>query len=120
VLDPTDFGGARCPSEQTALGLYRAARLRGGAFWDGVAGLVAGWVAERVRAESPVHDLLGQGETHARFVADVLRPDPFLARLAELAAEGPASAPVAAPEPGDAAGASPTMDAAAGQTRERA
>ena len=58
--------------------------------------------------------------THARFVADVLRPDPFRARLAELAAEGPASAPVAAREPGDAAEASATMDGAAGQTRERA
>ena len=58
--------------------------------------------------------------THARFVADVLRPDPFQARLAELAAEGPASAPVAAREPGDAAEASATMDGAAGQTRERA
>jgi hypothetical protein len=57
--------------------------------------------------------------THARFVADVLRPDPFQARLAELAAEGPASAPVAAREPGDAAEASATMDGAAGQTRER-
>jgi hypothetical protein len=58
--------------------------------------------------------------THARFVADVLRPDPFRARLAELAAEGPASAPVAAREPGDAAEAWATMDGAAGQTRERA
>jgi hypothetical protein len=58
--------------------------------------------------------------THARFVADVLRPDPFQARLAELAAEGPASAPVAAREPGDAAEASATMAGAAGQTRERA
>ncbi len=58
--------------------------------------------------------------THARFVADVLRPDPFRARLAELAAEGPASAPVTARVPGDAAEASATMDGAAGQTRERA
>jgi hypothetical protein len=57
--------------------------------------------------------------THARFVADVLRPDPFQTRLAELAAEAPASAPVAAREPGDAAEASATMDGAAGQTRER-
>jgi hypothetical protein len=58
--------------------------------------------------------------THARFLADVLRPDPFRARLAELAAEGSASAPVAALEPGDAAEASATMDGAAGQRRERA
>ena len=57
--------------------------------------------------------------THARFVADVLRPDPFQAPLAELASEGPASAPVAAPEPGEAAHASATMDGAAGQPRER-
>jgi hypothetical protein len=58
--------------------------------------------------------------THARFVADALRQDPFQARLAELAAEGPALAPVAAREPGDAPEASATMDRAAGQTRERA
>jgi hypothetical protein len=37
--------------------------------------------------------------THARFVADALRPDPFQARLAELAAEAPVPAPVGAPEP---------------------
>ncbi len=58
--------------------------------------------------------------THARFVAEVLRPDPFQARLTELAAEGPASGAVAAREPGDAAEASATMDGAAGQPRKRA
>jgi hypothetical protein len=58
--------------------------------------------------------------THARFVAEVLRPDPFQARLTELAAEGPASASVAALEPGDAAEASATIDGAPGQPRNRA
>jgi len=58
--------------------------------------------------------------THARFVADVLRPDPFQARLAKLAATGPDSALVAAPEPVHASEASVTMDGAAGRTRERA
>jgi hypothetical protein len=58
--------------------------------------------------------------THARFVADVLRPDPFQARLGELAAEGPALPPVAAREPDHTPEASATMDEAAGQTRERA
>ena len=58
--------------------------------------------------------------THARFVADVLRQDPFQSRLAELAAEGPASTPVAAREPGDAAETSATIDEAAGPTRPRA
>jgi hypothetical protein len=58
--------------------------------------------------------------THARFVADVLRPDPFQARLGELAAEGPALAPVAAPQPDHSPEASATIDEAAGQTRERA
>lgn len=72
VLDPTSFADARCPSEQTALGLYRAARLRGGTFWQGVAASVARWTAERVSGERLVHDLLGSGETHTRFVADAL------------------------------------------------
>jgi hypothetical protein len=67
VLDATDFGGARCPSEQTALQLWRIARYRGGPFWDGVALVVADWV--RTRLGQP-HDLLGEGETHTRFVAD--------------------------------------------------
>ncbi len=57
--------------------------------------------------------------THARFVADVLRPDPFQAPLAELASEGPGSTPVAAPEPGEAAHASAAMHGASGQPRER-
>ena len=58
--------------------------------------------------------------THARFVADVLHPDPFQARLAELAATGPDPALVVTPEPGHVPGASVTMDEAAGPTRERA
>ncbi len=73
VLDTNDFAGRRCPSEQTALALYRIARLRGGAFWDAVAELIAGWTADRFEASGeglPVHDLWGEGETHARFIAD--------------------------------------------------
>ncbi|HEX5827763.1 MAG TPA: hypothetical protein VFY23_09605 [Candidatus Limnocylindrales bacterium] len=60
--------------------------------------------------------------THARFVADVLRPDPFQARLAELAATGPDPAGVGAVpdpalvtagEPVQGSGTSTTMDPAA-------
>ena len=73
VLDTNVFDGRRCPSEQTALGLWRIARIRGGAFWDGVANVVARWAGGRVRrAEGmgPVHGLWGEGETHVRFLAD--------------------------------------------------
>ncbi len=73
VLDTNVFDGHRCPSEQTALGLWRIARLRGGAFWEGVAELVAAWVEDRVRSArgvGPVHGVWGQGETHVRFLAD--------------------------------------------------
>jgi hypothetical protein len=75
VLDTTDFGGRRCPSEQTALSIYRIARHRGGPFWNDVAEAVAEIVAARVRAAPdgrPVHDLLGKGESHTRFVADAV------------------------------------------------
>jgi hypothetical protein len=76
--------------------------------------------------------------THARFVADALRPDPFQARLAELAAQAPVLAPLGAPErlaapdpaavpgglrasePARAASTAGAMDATATQTRERA
>jgi len=58
--------------------------------------------------------------THARFVAEALRPDPFQARLAELSARGPASASLPAPEPAEASSPSATIDAAAAQARERA
>ena len=58
--------------------------------------------------------------THARFLAEVLRPDPFQARLAELATPGPEPAPDAATGPVHASEASTTMDRAAGGTRERA
>jgi hypothetical protein len=54
----------RVPSEQTALQLWRIARWQGGAFWDGVAEVVADWV--RGRLGEP-HDELG---LHTRFVAD--------------------------------------------------
>jgi len=57
--------------------------------------------------------------THARFVAEVLRPDPFQARLAELATAAPDPAPDAATGPAQAS-ASTTMDRAAGGTREHA
>lgn len=75
VLDATDFGGRRCPSEQTALSLYRIARLRGGPFWDGVAAHAASWAGRRAREAPgglPAHDLLGRGETHLRFLVDGL------------------------------------------------
>lgn len=58
--------------------------------------------------------------THARFVADSLRPDPFQARLAELATNEPEPVLVAAPEPVHAAEASVIRDEAAARTRERA
>ncbi len=57
--------------------------------------------------------------THARFLGDVLRPDPFQARLAELAGSGVDSGLIAAPEPVHTPETSATMDGAAGQARER-
>ncbi|MDQ1373157.1 MAG: hypothetical protein QOJ09_495, partial [Actinomycetota bacterium] len=74
VLDTTDFDGRRCASEQTALSLFRIALHRGGPFWDGVADVVATWVAARVEGSggAPVHDLWGHGETHTRFLADAV------------------------------------------------
>jgi hypothetical protein len=54
--------------------------------------------------------------SHARFVADSLRPDPFQARLAELATTEAEAARVAAQEPVRAAEVSVTTEAA---TRER-
>ena len=58
--------------------------------------------------------------THARFLGDVLRPDPFQARLAELATRDAEPIPVAAPEPIHAAEASVATGEAAARTRERA
>jgi hypothetical protein len=58
--------------------------------------------------------------SHARFLADSLRPDPFQARLAELATNEPEPVPVAAPEPVHAAEASVVRDDAAARVRERA
>jgi hypothetical protein len=75
VLDTTDFDGRRCPSEQTALALWRVCRLRGGPLWDGVADHIVAWVAHRINAAAasgPVHDLWRQRETHVRFLADAL------------------------------------------------
>ena len=75
ILDTTDFDGRRCPSEQTALSIYRIARARGGPFWHAVARAVGEMVARRVTDAPgglPVHDLLGAGETHTRFVADAV------------------------------------------------
>jgi hypothetical protein len=99
VLDTTDFDGRRCPSEQTALSLYRIARVRGGAFWDATADLVAAVVAGRIEASSgvPVHDLWRHGETHVRFLADAVlllaaqaerEHDPRWLSACELAADG--------------------------------
>ena len=73
VLDTNLFDGHRCPSEQTALGLWRIARLRGGAFWEGVADLIASWTEGRIASATgvgPVHGLWGHAETHVRFLAD--------------------------------------------------
>ena len=98
VLDTNLFGGRRCPSEQTALSIYRIARLRG---WTDVARRMAGWVERRVAEADglPVHDLLGRGESHTRFLADAAllleaegRSGPALLvhrRLDDLAAPGP-------------------------------
>jgi len=57
--------------------------------------------------------------SHARFVADSLRPDPFQARLAELATSVPEPVPVAASDPVHAAEASEIRSEAA-RTPERA
>lgn len=71
VLDTNDFGGRRCPSEQTALSLYRIARFRGGPFWTAVADHVAAVVARRIAASpTPAHGVYGGTETHTRFLAD--------------------------------------------------
>jgi hypothetical protein len=58
--------------------------------------------------------------SHARFVADSLRPDPFQERLAELATNEPEPALVAASEPVHATEASVTMETAATREREHA
>ena len=58
--------------------------------------------------------------THARFVAEVLGPDPFQARLAELAATGPNPALIAGTEPVHASEASATMDGRTSGTHEDA
>ena len=73
ILDTNSFLERRCPSEQTALSLYRVARLRGGAFWDGAADHIAEEVRLRVETApttGPIHDLWGRGETHVRFLTD--------------------------------------------------
>ena len=57
---------------------------------------------------------------HARFVADSLRPDPFQARLAELATTKAESVPVAAPEAPRAAEATAAGGEAVSPPRERA
>jgi hypothetical protein len=58
--------------------------------------------------------------THARFVADSLRPDPFQKRLAELATTEPAPARVAAPETVHAAEGAVVSSEATTRVRERA
>jgi hypothetical protein len=75
VLDTNDFGGRRCSSEQTALSVYRIARLRGGPFWSAVASHVAAVVRRRIATAPdglPVHGAYGGAETHTRFLADAL------------------------------------------------
>ena len=56
---------------------------------------------------------------HARFVADSLRPDPFQARLAELATTKAESVPVAAPEASRAAEATAAGGEAVSPPRNR-
>jgi hypothetical protein len=58
--------------------------------------------------------------SHARFVAASLRPDPFQARLAELATSDAEAARVAAQEPVQATSPSVITDDAAERVRERA
>jgi len=58
--------------------------------------------------------------SHGRFVADSLRPDPFHARLAELATNEPEPVLLAAPKPAHAGEASLTSSETATRTRERA
>jgi hypothetical protein len=71
IFDTNVLNGRRYASEQTALGIYRIARCRGGPVWDAVATLVADVVARRVsRERALVHDAYGFGETHTRFLAD--------------------------------------------------
>jgi hypothetical protein len=74
VLDTNDFAGRRCPSEQTALALYRTSRLRGGSFWSAVAGAVAEWTAARLTSSqgAPCHGVYGGREVHTRFLADAV------------------------------------------------
>ena len=75
------------PVEQANLSLYRIARARGGAFWDGVAEHVAAVTAARIEAAPggrPVSDHWGKGETHVRFLADAAL---LLAAHSELTGE---------------------------------
>jgi hypothetical protein len=58
--------------------------------------------------------------SHARFVADSLRPDPFQARLAELATTDAEAARVSAQEPARGAEAAVVTDEGAERVRERA
>jgi hypothetical protein len=63
------------PIDSTALSLYRTARLRGGPFWDDIAGHVAEAEAARIEALADrdlPHDMWSAGETHIRFVNDAL------------------------------------------------
>lgn len=90
---------ARWQVEQAALSIYRIARLRGGAFWEGVADHVADWTVQRVEDAAdgrPVTDHWGEREVHARFVADAalllaahaeLRPGGRVERAAARAAD---------------------------------
>lgn len=68
VLDTNRFRGTRHPSEQVALGIWRIARRRRGPFWSALADWLADWV--EARGPDAAHDLLGEGEVHARMAAD--------------------------------------------------
>lgn len=81
VLAPPFPWGHRLATEQVALSLYRIARLRGGLFWDGLAGAISGWVARRMsRPGGPA-----SAGDHLRMVADA-----GLLLLAEAARTGQA------------------------------
>jgi hypothetical protein len=63
------------PVDSISLSLYRIARLRGGPVWSAVAEHVAGVAATRIdeiEGDRLVHDTWGAGETHVRYVNDVI------------------------------------------------
>jgi len=70
-------GGPRrkWPVDQTALSLYRIARLRGGAFWHGVADHIAEVTCTRAETAPDgraASGHWGHGDVHVRFLADAV------------------------------------------------